>query len=120
MEKEKVLETVLGFTLGLTVLFLVLKIKLLLFFVLFLAGVALLWWRGLDKPVRAWHACASLLSRGLSSVVLFISYIFFVVPLGYLHRRVHKNALGLEHAPTQSGYIQFNHAYTPSDFEHLW
>lgn len=93
----------------------------------FVAGGALLtifgvlWPRALALPYRAWMGLAEVLSKVVTTLVLFLVFYFVVTPIGLFKRLRGWDPLGRRTAPADSYWVPYpERQHDPRHFEKMY
>jgi hypothetical protein len=119
MEKIKQKETILTIVLGLLVIYLVKKAKILLW-IIFGVGLSGLFSDYLTEKIHwLWMKISHIMGSVMSKVLLSIIFYVFLFPIALLARMSNKNILQLKKS-SGSYYAERNHAYKKEDLENIW
>lgn len=120
-DKAKIYQSILVIVIGLAVLSLIFKIKLLLTIGLLIGILSLI-----SDTIAAWinygwYKIAEGLGWINSKILITLVYYVFLFPISVLSKLKHKDVLKRNKDPKGHSYFaDRDHTYLPKDFENLW
>jgi hypothetical protein len=112
-------KTVLAIVVGFLVLFLIFKVKVLLYIALGVGGLSALSSTLEGFIVLVWDKIALILGWFMSRVVLTLVFFIFLTPLALLKKLVSSND-PLQIKDTASTYVDRSITYSKKDLENIW
>jgi hypothetical protein len=120
LSREKKLEHILVITLGLVVLYLLVKSPILLVLALAIGVLSLASDFLLTKITWAWSRLAAFLGYLNGTILLSVVFYLVLCPIAFLYRLRHPDALQLKKKSRGTYFTTRNHRYTAQDLENMW
>ncbi len=116
----KELETVIGLSSVLLILFYVFEKPVLVIISLTLLLMSLIFKKFISRFISVWLKIVNFIGRILNKVVLFLVFFTVLTPIALVYRVFNRNALGIKKSDVKSYFFLRNHTYNQSDFEKNW
>ncbi len=113
------LKALLVIVLGLSILFLVFKLPLLLYIAIGIGVISLMIPIVGDGIVWAWFKLAEVLGWINSKILLSVLFFVFLTPLAWLARMRKNRPIQLKQSE-KTMYVERNHQFTKDDLENTW
>lgn len=116
----KELETVVGLSAVLLILFYIFGKPVFIVLSLALLLMSLIFKKLISRFVVVWLKVTNFIGRIINKVVLFLVFFLVLTPVALLYRVFNRNALGIKKSDVKSYFFLRNHTYDQRDFEKNW
>lgn len=119
MNWEKALETIIVLALAALIIFLVMDVNWLLYVSIALLVLSIISKKATILIGKVWLSFSYYLGVFMNSIIMFIIFFLFLVPISFFQRLFGKNQI-LKKETNNSHFVIRNHWYTKKDIEKPW